>query len=1247
MNWQGSIVRVWDGLPSNGGIFIGTAFFIDSRTLLTAKHVVENIQHNIYLDGTPGGGKEKIEPENITLCERDIAVLKSSRSFTSVLNLNVLNTEIKVGQKLTLAGYIDEIQSLHTLTSEVSGHVSNLHTWRTQGNISRGMSGGPVIDINDNVVGLIQARDTDKNLCYLIPSEVITSCLEKTGLLTSIKKAPLYNVPKLPPHFINRSEHIEKIKELLLKESGRNVGITGISHTIGLQGMGGIGKSILAASIAYDREIRNAFYDGIIWVTIGQNPDIINLQSIILEQLDASGIIFDDPEHGRTLLSNHLRDKKILLILDDVWKINDVYYFDISSIESKVVITSRHSQVLRGVSAEEYKIDVLPPNQAKQLLRIQSGWEKDNMPEEAELILNECGALPLAISMIGSMLRNRPQNRWQLILRHLRNAELQSIRHQFKDYPYPDLFIALHVSLEAQPAIIQNIYLSLAIFPQDIPIPESVLEIYWNKEDLQHYDVLEIIDELLDASLIFRYNENNLILHDLQNDYIRLQCSDIQTYHRKIVAGYEKNYPLGWSTIPYETPWYFHNRIVYHLIQMGDLERTKAIIEKILSEKNFLTWKDILICSQIINKTPKELARQAIKTNLQPSTLIECIKLLKNEAKDEALQLLRQDNQHQYVITTCLNLLGAEAKDEARRLLKQDNLHPYIITACLKLLGAEAKDEARRLLKQDDQNQQVITSCLNLLGVEAKDEARRLLKQDNQHTYIITTCLKLLGVEAKDEARRLLTQGDKNYQVITTCLKLLGAEAKDEARRLLKQDDQHTIIITACLNLLGVEAKDEARRLLKQDNQYKEVITTCLKLLGAEAKDEARRLLKQDDQFQDVITTCLNLLGAEAKDEARRLLKQDNQYKEVITTCLNLLGVEAKDEARRLLKQDDKNQQVITTCLNLLGVEAKDEARRLLKQDDQSQEVITACLNLLGAEAKDEARRLLKQGDKNNQVITTCLNLLGVEAKDEARRLLKQDDQFQDVITTCLKLLGTEANDEARRLLKQDNQYQEVIMACLNLLGTEAKDEARRLLKQDDQFQDVITECLSILGDEAKEDAKRLLKQGNQNPSVIISCLDILGIESSGFVTKELISGNWDNLTGPLKIKILSIPIKEKIREQKAMEILTKYYLYQRSLVKTALDVFNKDYQKVKKTCLEILQKWESDYDYYQKKGSPKYSGHIIKAMRHPELRNQAKLVAIEVLNKHEEKPGYLDEELPEFCQYFVEGVEFDWTDEM
>ncbi len=59
---------------------------------------------------------------------------------------------------------------------------------------------------------------------------------------------------QLPPHYRARGEDLAELKHRVLGEDGSHQGITG-SGKAGVQGMGGIGKTVLAAALAQDQEI--------------------------------------------------------------------------------------------------------------------------------------------------------------------------------------------------------------------------------------------------------------------------------------------------------------------------------------------------------------------------------------------------------------------------------------------------------------------------------------------------------------------------------------------------------------------------------------------------------------------------------------------------------------------------------------------------------------------------------------------------------------------------------------------------------------------------------------------------------------------------------------------------------------------------------------------------------------------------------------------------------------------------------
>jgi hypothetical protein len=61
----------------------------------------------------------------------------------------------------------------------------------------------------------------------------------------------LYGVPDLPPHYLPRDADLAGLKRKLLNGEA-SVGITGLSSAVGVQGMGGIGKTVMAAALAHD-----------------------------------------------------------------------------------------------------------------------------------------------------------------------------------------------------------------------------------------------------------------------------------------------------------------------------------------------------------------------------------------------------------------------------------------------------------------------------------------------------------------------------------------------------------------------------------------------------------------------------------------------------------------------------------------------------------------------------------------------------------------------------------------------------------------------------------------------------------------------------------------------------------------------------------------------------------------------------------------------------------------------------------
>ena len=84
----------------------------------------------------------------------------------------------------------------------------------------------------------------------------------------------------LPPNFLKQPDRLRALKDAVMADLHRPVVATGTAARTGIEGMGGIGKSVPASALARDFDVRRAFPDGVIWVPIGQSPDLGAAQQI-------------------------------------------------------------------------------------------------------------------------------------------------------------------------------------------------------------------------------------------------------------------------------------------------------------------------------------------------------------------------------------------------------------------------------------------------------------------------------------------------------------------------------------------------------------------------------------------------------------------------------------------------------------------------------------------------------------------------------------------------------------------------------------------------------------------------------------------------------------------------------------------------------------------------------------------------------------------------------------------------------
>jgi disease resistance protein RPS2 len=244
--------------------------------------------------------------------------------------------------------------------------------------------------------------------------------------------------------------------------------------TIGIYGMGGVGKSTILQHIHNELLQRSDICDHIWWVTVSQDFNINRLQNLIGKHLHLDFSSEDDDLHRAAKLSEELRKKqKWILILDDFWKNFELHKVGIpEKLEGcRLIMTTRLETVCHGMACQhKIKVKPLSNEEAWTLFMEKLGRDVALSPEVegiAKAIARECAGLPLGIITVARSLRGVDD------LHELRNTLKKLRESEFKD---KEVFKLLRFSYDRLGDLaLQQCLLYCALFPEDYMIEREEL----------------------------------------------------------------------------------------------------------------------------------------------------------------------------------------------------------------------------------------------------------------------------------------------------------------------------------------------------------------------------------------------------------------------------------------------------------------------------------------------------------------------------------------------------------------------------------------------------------------------------------------------------------------------------------------------------------------------------------------------------------------------------------------------------
>ncbi|GAB4841356.1 hypothetical protein Ancab_022084 [Ancistrocladus abbreviatus] len=365
------------------------------------------------------------------------------------------------------------------------------------------------------------------------------STASQTRLTTSlVKESQVYG----------RKEEKERIIQLLLsQETDRDSTVGGVA----IVGMAGMGKTTLARSVYNDDRLEGHF-DFKSWIYVSNDFDVVRATKSALESVTPQpSCNLQSLEKIQVELSERLRGRKFLLVLDDVWseRIEDWELlccpFNTGAQGSRIIVTARNEGVADIMGA-------FPKVRLHKLLN-EDGWSlfsryafqsgtstgKDSqLVKIGQKIVEKCDGLPLAIKILGSLLRSKLERKhWEKVL-----------SSSILDLPggNNDILPPLSLSYCFLPSHLKRCFAYCAMFPKGYQFEKEKLVLLWMAAgflDSPNNNIVledvgdECFGELLSRSFFDEatnlYGGQRYVIHDLTHDLAKFVSGDICAHFEK------------------------------------------------------------------------------------------------------------------------------------------------------------------------------------------------------------------------------------------------------------------------------------------------------------------------------------------------------------------------------------------------------------------------------------------------------------------------------------------------------------------------------------------------------------------------------------------------------------------------------------------------------------------------------------------------------------------------------------------